>query len=381
MNIVDEKRNSGLDILRCIAIILVFLSHYNLLTHQKLFGPLGQVGGIGVDLFFALSGYLIGHQIFYAQKNGIFSIKIFYIRRFLRILPNYFIVLGLYFFVPFFREKPLIIPLWKFITFTQNFYLIPGAFSHAWSLCIEEHFYLILPMMALFFVRKNSFRTVSLMISSLLIAEILIRGLCWQIWLRHAHENIGLISMKMIYAATYTRLDSLTLGVSLALITIYRSEIWEKIMKKGNYFLLFGILIYCLVMYMYQKMSPNEFLSAVFSYSLLALGSVALTLSALSKNSILYKVRIPGAMQLATLSYAIYLTHKSFIHITQTVLLQGNFHSSNAILLPVSILTSILGGWLLYSCVERPFLKLRDRWKNKENATDFVQSVERSTAS
>lgn len=82
MNIASINRNHGLDILRSTAIIFVFLSNYDLLTNQNLFGFFGQMGGIGVDLFFALSGYLIGHQIFSALKNDFFSLKIFYARRF-----------------------------------------------------------------------------------------------------------------------------------------------------------------------------------------------------------------------------------------------------------------------------------------------------------
>lgn len=368
---LSNNRNHGLDILRSTAIILVFLSHYNLLTDQKFFGYLGQMGGVGVDLFFALSGYLIGNQIFISLKNGSFSIKNFYIRRFFRIMPNYFVVLGLYFTLTIIRERPLTISLWKFITFTQNFYLIPGAFSHAWSLCIEEHFYLILPLLALLFYRKNNLRLVWAIIILVLLGEIIVRGSIWLIYLRYAHENIGLLSMRMIYAPTYTRVDSLVLGVALALIKNYQTKLWTLIASRGNICLLAGILGYFVVVYVYQNLSPNEFLSATLSYSLLALSSALLTLSALSPGSVLYKIRIQGTMMLATLSYAIYLTHKSFIHLTQTFLSSFNLEHLNLILLPSTIIVSIFGGWLLYTCIEKPFLKLREKISKRNPRSDF----------
>lgn len=356
---MNTNRNHGLDFLRSIAIILVIMSHYTFITNESIFGPFGKMGGMGVDLFFALSGYLIGYQIFSALKNENFSIKIFYIRRLLRTLPNYFVVLGLYCLLPIFREDSFSIPLWKFLTFTMNFDFKPGAFSHAWSLCIEEQFYLILPLVALFCVRRISGRWGWYIVLSILIAEIIIRGCIWLIYLQHAGKNYGLIYMKMIYAPTFSRLDSLVLGVSIALLKIHHSTLWVRITKSGNFWLFLGILGYGTVAYIFQMSLPNQFLSAVMNYSLLALSSAFLTLSALCENSLLTNFKIPGAMNLATWSYAIYLTHKPLLHLTQEILSHWNLSSSIMIMLFSSILVLLAGGWLLYTGIEKPFLKLR----------------------
>jgi len=103
----------------------------------------------GVDLFFVLSGYLIGTQLLRPYARGDRpSYLDFFLRRTFRVLPAYLVVLLAYFSIPQFREEPGISPIWRFLTFTQNFGLdasIVGAFSHAWSLCVEEHFYLVLP--------------------------------------------------------------------------------------------------------------------------------------------------------------------------------------------------------------------------------------------
>lgn len=361
----NNNRNYGLDTLRSAAIILVFMAHYTWLTDQTLFGYLGHMGGVGVDLFFALSGYLIGNQIFGAVKNhGNFSLLTFYARRFLRTLPNYFFVLGLYFLLPIFREKPLATPLWKFITFTQNFGLVPSAFFHAWSLCIEEQFYLLLPLIALFLIYKVSARQRWLIIFISLISEIIIRGVIWFIYLQYPSSNSGDIYQSMIYYPTFCRVDSLVLGVSLALLQNYHKVLWIKLTTNGNFFLSIGVVGYCFVVYMFQIGLPNGFFSVVVNNSVLALSSTALVLSALCKNSWLSRLKIPGAMLLATTSYAIYLTHKSMIHITQIILTHWHLENSDFMVLISSILLSSMCGGLLYIGIERPFLKLRNKIGN-----------------
>ncbi|MGB9108048.1 MAG: acyltransferase, partial [Telluria sp.] len=157
---VDERpheprrrpRIHGLDTLRALAVTLVVLHHYVLFVSlESTFGWVGDVGWVGVDLFFALSGYLIGNQIMTALRSpGGLSLPRFYARRLLRTLPNFYAVLALYALWPAFRGAAPMLPLWRYLTFTQNIGLEPGtAFSHAWSLCIEEQFYMLLPACAL----------------------------------------------------------------------------------------------------------------------------------------------------------------------------------------------------------------------------------------
>ena len=144
IKIFDYKadRLHGLDHLRAIAIILVMIFHYGQGVPSWL-EPVKQIGWTGVDLFFVLSGYLIGHQLLkeYKKTNKIDS-KRFYLKRFFRIIPAYIAVLILYYSLSNFREGSGLPPLWKFLTFTQNFGLdaqAQNSFSHAWSLCIAEN--------------------------------------------------------------------------------------------------------------------------------------------------------------------------------------------------------------------------------------------------
>lgn len=356
----STNRIYGLDTLRSVAIILVFMSHYTLLTGLSTFGILGNGGGVGVDLFFALSGYLIGHQIFSAlATHEPFSLKIFYCRRFLRTFPNYFFVLALYFLIPGFREKPLTTPLWKFITFTQNFGFSPSAFSHAWSLCIEEQFYFILPLIALLIAYKGSIKTAWILIITILVAETIIRGSIWHIYLQHAGLDIGRIYTAKIYYPTYSRLDGLVIGVSVAMLKSFHKNLWNKLTSHGNLLLICGLAGYCFIFYIFQH--GTRFFPTTFGYSILAISSSTLTLGALSPGSILHRFKIPGAKTLALWSYAIYLTHKQFIHLTQIAISHWTIGKYNFISLAIMILVSLIGGWLLYTLVETPFLKLRDR--------------------
>src|SRR4051812_25820092 len=117
---MSAKKIAGLDHLRALAISLVFLFHYRLFAHPAWVDDWCTFGWTGVDLFFVLSGYLISSQIFRSIEKGSFSLQEFFIKRFFRILPAYWVVLALYFALPAFREWESLPPLWKFLTFTQN---------------------------------------------------------------------------------------------------------------------------------------------------------------------------------------------------------------------------------------------------------------------
>ena len=161
MTSANAGRYPGLDLLRSIAILLVIMQHMPRTLFPEWFMQMKYTGWIGVDLFFVLSGYLIGSQLLRPYAEGEQpSFAVFYMRRALRVLPAYLIVVLLYFSVPVFAERPGLPPLWKFLTFTQNFGLdliAAGAFSHAWSLCVEEHFYLLLPVIVFLLMRKPRF--------------------------------------------------------------------------------------------------------------------------------------------------------------------------------------------------------------------------------
>ena len=135
----DRERQPGLDLLRALAIIVVVIYHAALFGF-KLPGRVDRFGWIGVDLFFVLSGYLIGGQLIAPLTRGRpIDLRRFFARRALRIIPAYFVILAVYAFLPPWREYPEMSPLWKFVLSVQNIGLHGGtAFSHAWSLAVED---------------------------------------------------------------------------------------------------------------------------------------------------------------------------------------------------------------------------------------------------
>src|SRR5437667_9563533 len=140
----NRERQPGLDLLRALAIIVVVIYHAGIMGFP-LPGRVHRWGWIGVDLFFVLSGYLIGGQLLAPlAKDRQPHLGRFFARRALRIMPAYFVVLAIYFLLPSWREYPdMSQPLWKFLLSVQNIALHGGtAFSHAWSLAVKAQFYL-----------------------------------------------------------------------------------------------------------------------------------------------------------------------------------------------------------------------------------------------
>lgn len=176
------RRLPGLDLLRAVAIAWVMLYHVTLF--DLLPDPdhwVVEFGWMGVDIFFVLSGYLIASQLLKPIANGgAPDYRNFFSRRILRTLPAYLAVWSVYFLVPGTREMP-IQPFWRFASFTENILanLDSRAFSHAWSLCVEEQFYLVLPVFVVWLSRRPSPRKVVFTLLAVLAFGMVIRGSLW----------------------------------------------------------------------------------------------------------------------------------------------------------------------------------------------------------
>ena len=106
LEIKVHEKLYGLDHLRAFAIILVFFFHYYIVSdgEPEWLPDVASFGWTGVDLFFVLSGFLISSQLFLQIKNGqLISFKVFFIKRFFRIVPAYLATVGIYFCFPYFR--------------------------------------------------------------------------------------------------------------------------------------------------------------------------------------------------------------------------------------------------------------------------------------
>jgi peptidoglycan/LPS O-acetylase OafA/YrhL len=355
-------RIHGLDTLRALAVTLVVLHHYVLfVSREPTFGWVGDIGWVGVDLFFALSGYLIGNQIFAALKSPAgFSLRHFYARRLLRTLPNYWVVLALYFLWPAFRGDAPLLPLWEYASFIQNFALEPGsAFSHSWSLAIEEQFYLLLPAVALLgALLGGSLRLAWTGIAFAFIAGMLVRADLWQ---EMAEENQKLyFYFKYIYYSSLCRYDELLAGVALALLRNHHPLAWATLTRHGNLMAGLGLLA-CAVAFWFFLNDRYGFGITVFGFPLMALGFSLLIVAAVADGSVLRRLRVPGAGPIALWSYAIYLLHKPLCVLVAKWLAAQGYGAEHPLTITLLLALSVASGWLLYKLVETPFMMLRER--------------------
>ncbi|MBA3832668.1 MAG: acyltransferase [Chthoniobacterales bacterium] len=352
-----RERQPGLDLLRALAILLVVFYHAGIygfaLPHDW-----HRFGWVGVDLFFVLSGYLIAGQLLTPLARGKqLDLARFFWRRALRILPAYLVILAIYFFLPFLREFPEIPPLWKFLAFAQNIDLRGGtAFSHAWSLCVEGQFYLILPFLLLLIVQwKNG--------GVFVACAVFVAGLVLRAMFAHLHPagtGVSFLAFqRLIYYPTWTRLDPLVFGVGLAAIEQFRQPWWLWLQDAARWLWAPGlaVIVYGL------SLGENDLTIAtcVWQFPLIALGMATLLVCAISPRLPFRRFALPGAAFVASIAYSIYLSHKLVIHAVTQLCASWNMPLTSAGAIGLNLLSISFVGALLFFAVERPFLQLRRR--------------------
>lgn len=355
---------AGLDHLRALAITLVFIFHYRLFPHPEWIDTIGSFGWTGVDLFFVLSGYLIAGQIFRDIQSGHFSAKTFFIKRFFRILPAYWTVLALYFTIPAFREWGTLPPLWKFLTFTQNFGLdlrYHRAFSHAWSLCIEEQFYFLFPFIVLVLAYFKAGTKSAWLLVALFLAGFFVRLTSWNTFIEPAvnTDTFGLQWFKYIYYPTYNRLDGILTGIALAGLVHYFPKTKSLMEKRSNVLLLTGILLISVAYILFEQ--SMTFSASVFAYPFIAIAFGCMVAAAIGNYGILNKFRSRISSFVATASYAIYLVHKATIHFAQGQFTKLGVAEDGTLMFLLCMLVSIGGALVLHYIVEKPFLRIRHK--------------------
>ncbi|NYF92083.1 acyltransferase [Tunturiibacter empetritectus] len=373
------SRLPGLDTLRALAIVAVMLYHLEGYLPSSIV-PVAQFGWMGVDLFFVLSGYLIGSQLLKPYASGDRpSIWSFYRRRAYRILPAYLVVLWLYLAFPAWHESPVLPPVWQFLTFTVNLFFVDfsqHAFSHVWSLCVEEHFYLVLPLLVIWLMRRPSLRKTVFIVGGVILFGICFRGymllplIAPARWSgREVPDGFGTFYYRYLYYPTYSRLDGLVVGVTLALVRIFRSGWWSWLLRRGNAALIFGIALTGAVCWMFRNdgMGDATKIAAwgtVVGYPLLAVGLGLLVVSSVSNDGWLSRFSVPGSRLLATLAFSLYLTHKEIAHLDRRYL-PSLTASPDWKTVVIYAVTCLLAAGLLYVLVERPFMVLRDRYERR----------------
>lgn len=360
----NADRLPGLDLLRCIAIIWVMLFHSFLVGGL---GPewswLSSTGWMGVDLFFVLSGFLIGTQVLAPLSRGEkLSYSDFYLRRAFRILPAYWAVLLLYCAWPAFRESPGMEPPWKFLTFIMNVsidYNNHMAFSHAWSLCIEEHFYWLFPLLAAVLLRRPAVWKFGALCAVVVLGGIVLRALLWT----HAADTAAANPnrnwfVEDIYYPTWNRLDGLLCGVALAVWKTMRPETWATARRHSNLLLLAGVAALALALLLFQR--RTGFIANTVGWPVLSLAFGLLVFAAAGRDSLIGRWQVPVMGWIAAISYSLYLVHKGTYHLVKQYW-GAELAGRGFLALLVYGGVAIMAGAALHYVIERPFLRLRRR--------------------
>ena len=350
-------RLPGLDLLRSIAIVWVMCFHTFLIGGL---GPdwtwLTRFGWMGVDIFFVLSGFLIGSQLLRRLQRGEApQLRDFYWRRAWRILPAFAVVLAVYVAFPVLREEPNLEAWWQFATFTLNLFIDYGhnpAFSHAWSLCVEEHFYLAFPLLAGWFARRPSAPRFLALCALLVLGGIALRT---GVWLHDdALKPARPWFIEDIYYPTWMRLDGLLVGVMLATLNVYRPALWARLQANSTALLMAGLATVGAAIWLFHD--RTGLVANAIGWPLLSFGLGLLVLAASAPRV----WALPGAGWLASVSYSLYLSHKLAMHAVHTWIAPA-LPVTGLLLFPVYAAVILAVGAALHYLVEKPGLQLRDR--------------------
>jgi peptidoglycan/LPS O-acetylase OafA/YrhL len=327
-----------MDVLRAVAILLVVMAHSVLSYGAPLhLAPL-QLGGIGVDLFFVLSGWLLGGLLFKEVKeHGNLKIKRFWYRRWMRTLPAYFVVLIFSVSQRYLTKDGVNFP-WEYFIFIQNYNSLP-FFSISWSLCVEEHFYIFIALVMMFLAKTNRDK-VSIILLCLLLLPLLFRIT----GLYHSHEE------------THVRVDGCVVGVLLAHIYHNYPSFWSFLAKYSLYVALSAVFLFLLffVSRYFPGMGIRDPDGLVLA---LIFGSWVLYANKSPKvRSTFY---FPGAYYIATRSYSLYLLHPEMLALMKKYFLGWPF----PLYFALALCGSLVLAEILYQFVEKPIMDVREKYK------------------
>ena len=365
MGINTTNRVFGLDIVRCIAILCVLAGHtIFMLPWQAATTAFSQffLGYIGVEIFFVLSGYLVGKIFLELLRDQSFSfalVKHFWTRRWLRTLPAYYLVLVFYIILFYFDHHVFFFSARDnllYLVFLQNsFSRHPDFFVHAWSLSVEEWFYLLLPLWILLF---NQLSKRDRLLRGIIIAIVLIT--VFRIVIVIVYNPDWNEDIRMIVPL---RLDSLMTGVLMAYIHIYYKWGWYKhaaiLFRWGIGLFLLASAWLCLDAIPDHRM--NWFLSKTLLFNFFSL-SVAFCMPFMST---IRQARSRFAGMLITWislrSYSLYLIHILCIFLVSDIYSKVFGREIVLVKFLCSWIVFLIVAAFLYRFYERPFMDLRDK--------------------
>jgi peptidoglycan/LPS O-acetylase OafA/YrhL len=387
MSTNNLTRIPELDGVRGLAVLLVLIVHiipYNPvlvdLPFPELIHALSHMGWIGVDVFFVLSGFLIT-SILLQTRDGDGYYRNFYARRALRIFPLYYLTITIVFIVviifsPDQKNEVLYNLPWYYLYvsnwgFSFLYLEDPFAIGLAWSLAIEEQFYLVWPLIV---YRLNS-RKLVLLSLILIISSLFVRIVLPQLYISPTIDY-----GELFYHATFTRLDSLILGALIAMM--YQLEFWKKLLGilATPTFIISLFAIYYLVSI--NPISPlwdnPPMYIYGFTFIALAAGGLIVMLTTYPEESLLRKLfRIRLLSFFGKYSYAIYLFHRI------PILFLDRYFNENAILgyqgwllfNVLALLIPVIMAVISWEVFENPILKFKKYFEYQMTTKDLNEKT------
>jgi peptidoglycan/LPS O-acetylase OafA/YrhL len=373
---MDKKNRSfGLDIVRFWAITLVMINHSGpFLPEFKSKWHIEFLSGfLGVELFFCLSGFLIGTiliKVINGNHTGIKDLLSFWVKRWFRTIPIYWVCLVLYAACFWYFRYPEFgtitnLHFLRYFVFIQNlFYYHPPFFEVSWSLCIEEWFYLIFPVVLFILLKcRLSRKSAVLLTVGVIISAAFIFRLWLYFHLLHSPEASSYSWDLGIRKIVIFRLDATVYGVMLAFVNYYYRETLFKFKKILTWTgaCLFGLG--CIFFGVFAEQNIFNFCSVVLLFPMVNLGFSMLLVNFFDIEKSRRFPRISNLIErISLISYSIYLLHFTiwafFYHFFTPAFSPIVKVAFFAAFWLVTYFTSVL----TYTYIEQPVLRLRDKW-------------------
>jgi len=369
----NEKHVFGLDLMRAVAIVLVVFSSVYFIV-PNLQGAISQLmsiaGVVGVEIFFVLSGFLVGSRFYklYLKKDfGFKTIKQFWIKRWFRILPNYVLALIMSILVTLYIGHNLPSDLWKYVLFFQNFEsdTSSGFFYESWSISVGEFAALLGPLLLylmLFVKTKISKQKLFLLVTLLVILIFLVSKYLYSI---NDDVKTMVAWSRNLKTAVIYRIDAVYYGVLVAYVSIVRPKFWVKtkyVMLVFSIVLFFVLHILLAKNYWYINTHPT--LWNVWYLSLNSI-AIALMLPLLSQWKSSPKVMSKPVRFLSSIAYAVFVIHYSIVLRLLLYKIPSEnlprFDSLVFIMIYLSML--ILLGYLINRFFEKPISAIKNSTK------------------
>jgi len=339
----------SLDGIRAVAVLVVFMAHAG-------FGDIVP-GGFGVTVFFFLSGYLITTLLrMEYEKNGVIYLRDFYIRRAYRIFPPFYLALIVGIMLVFLRGEPIDFDLFSVEAQAMNltnyyqilfgYNVVPDT-SLMWSLSVEEHYYLIYPLLLLFLLRRLSYPKVVLF---LLVGCLMV--LAWRYYLV-LHVGVPAYHTNM---ATDTRIDSIFYGCILGL---WMNPVMNDTPNCSTFWHLFVLCVsigVLLLTFIYRDPVFRETLR----YSLQGLALLPLFYLAIACSDwpLFRMLNWKWVRALGAISYSFYLFHMMALHVAFNWVHEHGV-GNRWLAIPSGFFITLLISIAMYYCVEKPLIQRR----------------------